>query len=143
MTTGKYTFDATPVTDPDGTTHPPEGLWNFGGPVTWGAQYGHPEWDTTTDPATGQPVVPWAGTTFTFNPLAPFSDYLTHLMSDPTSPENAIKFPTLQQITTAFSNLVQGLFVAFSPFFPGSPWCLGLCGPTYGPESVLATSVLP
>ena len=105
LTTGKYTFDATPVTGPDGTTHPPEGLWNFGGPVTWGAQYGHPEWDTTIDPATGQPVVPWAGTTFTFNPLAPFSDYLTHLMSDPTSPENAIKFPTLQQIATAVWNL--------------------------------------
>src|SRR3984893_5163484 len=138
LTTGKYTFDTTPVTGPDGTTHPPEGLWDFGGPVTWGAQYGHPEWNTKTDPVTGQPVVPWAGTTFTSNPLAPFSDYLTHLMSDPTSPENAIKFPTLTQIVTAVWNLVYGLFVAFSPIFPGSPYCLGLCGKTYGPGSVLA-----
>jgi len=58
-------------------------------------------------------------------------------MSDPTSPENTIKFPTLEQIGTAFTNLAQGLFVAFSPFFPGSPWCLGLCGPTVGPDSAL------
>ena len=128
LTAGTYTFDATPVANPDGTTHPPEGLWSFGGPITWGAGYGHPEWDTTTDPATGEPVVPWAGTTFTSNPLSPISDYLTHLMSDPTSPENAIKFPTLQQIATAVWNLVVGLFVDFSPIFPGSPYCLGLCG---------------
>ena len=138
LTTGQYTFDAAPVTGPDGTTHPPEGLWSFGGPVTWGAQYGHPEWDTKTDPATGQPVVPWAGTTFTVNPLAPFSDYLTHLMSDPTSPENAIKFPTGQQTATAFSNLASGLIVDFSPIFPGSPYCIGLCGQFYGPGSLLA-----
>jgi hypothetical protein len=138
LTTGKWTFAASPVTDPDGTVHPPEGLWNFGGPVTWGAQYGHPEWNTVTDPATGQPVVPWAGTTFTSNPFAPVSDYLTHLMSDPTSPENTIKFPTLQQIATAFVTLVKSVFVAFSPFFPGSPYCLGLCGTTYGAGSVLA-----
>ena len=45
--------------------------------------------------------MPWAGTTFTFNPFSPISDYLTHLMSDPTSPENTIKFPTLQQTITA------------------------------------------
>ena len=138
LTTGKYTFDATPVPQPDGTTLPPEGLWNFGGPVTWGADYGHPEWNTTTDPATGEPVVPWAGTTFTSNPLSPVSEYLKHLMSDPTSPENAIKFPTLRQIATAAWNLAFGLFVDFSPFFPGSPYCLGLCGKTYGPDSILA-----
>jgi hypothetical protein len=137
LTTGKYTFDDTPVTDPDGTTHPPEGLWNAAGPVTWGAQYNHPEWDTLTDPATGQPVVPWAGTTFTLNLLSPFTSYITHLMSDPTSPDNTIKLPTPKQIATAFINLAEGLFVAFSPIFPGSPWCLGLCGPTYGPESAL------
>ena len=58
-------------------------------------------------------------------------------MSDPTSPDNTIKLPTVKQIATAFINLAEGLFVAFSPIFPGSPWCLGLCGPTYGPESAL------
>jgi hypothetical protein len=129
LTTGQYTFDDTPVTYPDGTIHPPEGLWSFGGPITWGAQYGHPEWNTRTDPATGDPVVPWAGTTFTLDPLSPLTNYFTHLMSDPTSPDNTIKVPTPEQISTAFTNLGDGLFVAFSPFFPGSPWCLGLCGP--------------
>ena len=135
LTTGKWTFDATPVA---GATHPPEGLWSFAGPVNWGAQYGHPEWDTKTDPVTGEQVMPWAGTTFTSNPFAPISDYLAHLMSDPTSPENTIKFPTLQQTIAAVSTLVQSVFVAFSPFFPGSPYCVGLCGKTYGPDSVLA-----
>jgi len=135
LTTGKWTFDATPV---PGTTHPPEGLWSFAGPVNWGAQYGHPEWDTKTDPATGEQVVPWAGTTFTSNPFAPVSDYLTHLMSDPTSPENRIKFPTVQEIIKAVVTLVKSVFVAFSPFFPGSPYCVGLCGTTYGPGSALA-----
>ena len=135
LTTGKYTFDATPV---PGTALPPEGLWSFAGPVNWGAQYGHPEWDTKTDPVTGEQVMPWAGTTFTSNPFAPVSDYLTHLMSDPTSPENTIKFPTLQQTITAVVTLVKSVFVAFSPFFPGSPYCVGLCGTTYGPGSALA-----
>jgi hypothetical protein len=129
LTTGKFTFDDTPVSYPDGTMHPPEGLWSFGGPITWGAQFGHPEWDTRTDPATGDPVVPWAGTTFTLDPLSPFTNYFDHLMSDPTSPDNTIKLPTIEQISTAVTNLAYGLFVAFSPFFQGSPWCLGLCGP--------------
>ena len=39
LTAGKYTFDATPV---PGTTHPPEGLWSFGGPITWGANTATP-----------------------------------------------------------------------------------------------------
>jgi hypothetical protein len=137
LTTGKYTFDDTPVSYPDGTTHPPEGLWNAAGPVDWGAQYNHPEWDTLTDPATGQPIMPWAGTTFTLDLFSPFTNYVTHLMSDPTCPDNTNKLPTLKQIGTAFTNLAKGLVVAFSPIFPGSPWCLGLCGPTYGPESAL------
>jgi hypothetical protein len=126
---GKFTFDEEPVEYPDGSIHPPEGIWNSSGPVNWGAQYGHPEWDTVDGP-NGDPVVPWAGTTFTFDPFSPFTNYwITHLMSDPTSDENAIKFPTLQETFTAFTNLAAGLFVAFSPFFPGSPWCFGLCGP--------------
>jgi hypothetical protein len=136
LTTGQYTFDDTLVTYPDGTQHPPEGLWNFGGADTWGADYGHPEWNTTTGP-NGDPVVPWAGTTFTLNPLSPFTSHIAHLMSDPTSPENTVKFPTVQQTTTALTNLAAGLVVSFSPIFPGSATCLGLCGPTYGPTSAL------
>jgi hypothetical protein len=132
--TGQYHFDDTPV---DG--HPPEGLWNSGGPITWGGDlYGHPEWNTELDPDTNQHVVPWAGDTFKLDYLSPFTNYwITHLMSDPTSPENTIKFPTLEEIGTAIWHLAFGAFVAFSPFFPGSPWCLGLCGPTYGPDSAL------
>ncbi len=117
------------MTYPDGTVHPPEGLWSFGGPVTWGAQFGHPEWNTRIDPTTGDPVVPWAGTTFTLDPLSPLTNYFAHLMSDPNSPDNTIKIPTPEQISTAVTTLAEGLFVAFSPFYPGSPWCLGLCGP--------------
>ena len=143
LTAGTYTFDATPVANPDGTTLPPEGLWNFGGPITWGADYGHPEWDTTTDPATGEPVVPWAGTTFTSNPLAPFSDYLTHLMSDPTSPENAIKFPTLQQIATAVWNLVQRAVCRLLPVLSGQPLLLRVVRADVRAGLVFGASVLP
>ena len=35
LTTGQWTFDTTPVTEPNGTTHPPEGVWNYAGPITF------------------------------------------------------------------------------------------------------------
>jgi hypothetical protein len=43
------------------------------------------------------------------DPLSPFTNYLAHLMSDPTSDENAIKFPTLEEAAAAVQNLVAGL----------------------------------
>jgi hypothetical protein len=109
LTTGQYTFDTTPVTEPDGTTHPPEGVWSFAGPVTWGGDFNHPEWNTKTDPVTGQPVVPWAGTTFVLDPLSPFTNYLAHLMSDPTSDGNAIKFPTVEEAATNLQKIGEGV----------------------------------
>jgi hypothetical protein len=116
LTTGRFTFDTTPA---EGTTHPPEGVWNFAGPVTWGADFNHPEWNTKTDPATGQPVVPWAGTTFVLDPLSPFTNYLAHLMSDPTSDENAIKFPTVEEAAAAVQKVVDGVIIGASTTFPG------------------------
>jgi hypothetical protein len=112
LTTGQFTFDTTPV---DGTTHPPEGVWSFAGPITWGGDFNHPEWNTKTDPATGEQVVPWAGTTFVLNPLSPFTSYLAHLMSDPTSDQNAIKIPTVEEAAAAVQNLVAGLTKGLPP----------------------------
>ncbi len=129
LTTGQYTFDDTPVTEPDGTTHPPQGLWSYAGPVTWGADFNHPEWNTKIDPATGEPVMPWAGTTFKLDPLSPVTNYLAHLMSDPTSDENTAKFPTVGEFATAVQKLATGVVVDFWPIFPGSPLCAGYCGP--------------
>ncbi len=80
------------MTDQYGT-HPPQGVWNYAGVVDWGQNYNHPEWNTTPG-VNGEPMVPWAGTTFKLDPLKPVTNYLAHLMSDPTSEENAIKFPT-------------------------------------------------
>ncbi len=131
LTTGQYTFDDTPVTEPDGTTHPPQGLWSYAGPVTWGADFNHPEWNTKIDPATGEPVMPWAGTTFKLDPLSPVTNYLAHLMSDPTSDENTAKFPTVGEFAAAVQKLATGVIVDQWPIFPGSTsvYCLGLCGP--------------
>jgi hypothetical protein len=129
LTTGQYRFDDTPVTDPDGTTHPPQGLWSYAGKVDWGQDFNHPEWNTKTDPATGEPVMPWAGTTFKLDPLSPVTNYLAHLQSDPTSEENAVKFPTLEEADAAVQKFAWGFVVDMWPIFPGSPLCQGLCGP--------------
>ena len=130
LTTGKYTFDDTPVVYPDGVERPAEGLWNFGGTVDWGGQLGNPHWDTITDPVTGRQMMPWAGTTFELDLLSPLTDYwFDHLLSDPSAPENQIKLPTVQRTVEAVTSLATGLFVAFSPFFPGSWYCFTLCDP--------------
>ena len=63
-------------------------------------------------------------------------------MSDPTSPENTIKFPTLQQIATAVLNLVKGLFVAFSPILSGEPLLLRVVRADVRAGLVFGASVL-
>ena len=80
---------------------------------------------TTVDPVTGENLMPFANTTFTLDLAKPFTNYLTHLMADPST--NPIRLPNLVDIGRSLQALLAGLVMASDPITPGSPFCPGAC----------------
>jgi hypothetical protein len=82
---------------------------------------------THPDPVTGEPVLPWSGTTFTWNPLAPLEDFYDSLTATPPPPAAAVHPVTGEQVIRAVQALLAGLVVDFDPNLPGSPACAREC----------------
>ncbi|MFN8226259.1 MAG: hypothetical protein U0R18_06000 [Mycobacterium sp.] len=74
---------------------------------------------------TDSDLMPWSNTTFTLDLIAPIENYINHLMEDPS--ENAIELPDLGEIGRTLQTALAGIIVAFDPFTPGSPLCVGSC----------------
>lgn len=70
-------------------------------------------------------LMPWSNTTFTLDLVAPIGSFITQLMADPS--DNAIELPDLGQIGRTMQTALAGIVVAFDPFTPGSPLCVGSC----------------
>jgi PE-PPE domain len=79
----------------------------------------------TIDGPNGENYLPWAGTPINLDLVAPFSNWLDHLMADPA--DNPIKIPSLEQLGRTLQTLVAGIVVGFDPYTPGSPLCWGYC----------------
>jgi hypothetical protein len=80
----------------------------------------------------------WAGHTFTLDLAQPFQNFLTSLEAAPPTdgipgadglaiPGTGIELPTPTDVVQALQALAASLVVAFNPFQPGSPFCLGPC----------------
>lgn len=80
----------------------------------------------------GQQVMPWAGDTFTWDPMAPWKSQWESLTADPDTTGIAgtgIHLPTPEQTLFAYQSLLAGAVVDFNPFVAGSPVCPGQCDP--------------
>jgi hypothetical protein len=82
---------------------------------------------THPDPVTGEPVLPWSGTTFTWDPLQPLEDFYDSLTATPPPPAAAIHPVTDDQVIRTVQALLAGLVVDFDPNLPGSPVCARDC----------------
>ena len=71
--------------------------------------------------------MPWSGTTFTWNPLAGWENFLKSLMAPPPSPADGIKVASGLDLSQALAAVLAGLVVDFNLFEPGSPACPGQC----------------
>jgi hypothetical protein len=85
----------------------------------------------------GEPLMPWSGTTFTYNPLLPFESFYNQLTAPPPSAANGIQIASGQDLFQALQSVLAGLVVDFNPFIPGSPFCPGQCN--YFPATALTT----
>lgn len=77
----------------------------------------------------GENLMPWSNLTFTFNPEEPFQSFFTSLEApiDPSTYASGFEIPSFDQISQALETLLASTVVAFDPFVPGSPFCLGTC----------------
>jgi hypothetical protein len=75
----------------------------------------------------GEPLMPWSGTTFTWNPLAGWENFFESLMAPPPSLADGIHIASGQDLGQALAAALAGLVVDFNPFEPGSPFCSGQC----------------
>ena len=82
---------------------------------------------THPDPVTGEPVLPWSGTTFTWNPLAPLQNFYDSLTATPPPAAEAIHPVTADEVIRAGQALLAGLVVDFDANVPGSPACAREC----------------
>jgi hypothetical protein len=83
---------------------------------------------THVDPATGEPLLPWSGTTFTWNPLAPVQNFYDSLTATPPPAAEAIHPVTGDEVIRAVQALLAGAVVDFYPVVPGSsPTCSTEC----------------
>jgi hypothetical protein len=99
---------------------------NPAGPVN--SQFG---FQGTVPGPNGEPLMPWSGTTFTLNPLAPWENFFNSLMATPPSLANGIHIPSAQDLSQVLAADLAGLVVDFNPFVPGSPFCPGACALPY------------
>ena len=102
---------------------------NPGGPVndSWSSLLG---WGSSGDPFEGGTgpgdTMPWDGTTFQLNLLAPFQTLYDSLTQDPTSTPG-IEDLTAGGVAHTFENLLAGFIIDFDPYTEGSPACPALC----------------
>ena len=82
---------------------------------------------THPDPVTGEPLMAWSGTAFTWNPLEPLVAFYDSLTAPLAPPGDAINVVTPKQVIRAFQALLAGIVVAFDPLVPGSPYCAAKC----------------
>ena len=85
---------------------------------------------TYPDPVTGEPLMPWSGQTFTWDPLLPLKNFYDSLTAAPDTTGvfgTGVHIPTINEIARTVQSLVAGLVVDFNPFVPGSPSCSGRC----------------
>jgi hypothetical protein len=82
---------------------------------------------THPDPVTGEPLLPWSGTTFTWNPLQPLENFYDSLTATPPPPATAIHPVTGEQVIRTVQALLAGLVVDFDSNLPGSPACARDC----------------
>ncbi|AGB26035.1 hypothetical protein Mycsm_05865 [Mycobacterium sp. JS623] len=75
----------------------------------------------------GEPLMPWSGTTFTLNPLAPWMNFFNSLTATPPDPADGIKLASASEISQTLAAVLAGLVIDFNPFVPGSPLCPGEC----------------
>mgnify|MGYP000935675664 CR=1 FL=1 len=66
----------------------------------------------------GSDVYPWAGTTFTLDPIKPWSDFWTSLTADPSS-EPLVSMPNAFQVLIDFA---ASWFVMLNPFLPAGTY---------------------
>ena len=81
-------------------------------------------------------MMPWAGQTFTLNPLQPFENFYNSLLAPPPTDGMAgtgIELPTFQELLQGLQAVAAGMFVDFYPFTPGSPACPEQCVAPFGP----------
>ncbi len=107
---------------------------NPAGPVEGG--YG---WEGTVEGPNGEPLMPWSGETFTWDPTEPWVDFWNSLTATPAPPEEGIKIPTLQNLWDTWAAVYAGLVVNFNPYVPGSPFCPGACAV---PDSLTTESIV-
>jgi hypothetical protein len=83
-------------------------------------------------------TMPWDGTTYYLNPSQVFENFFQSLMATPSTdgiagatgtaiPGTGIELPTLTEVGQSFQALLASLVVAFDPWTPGSPLCVGDC----------------
>lgn len=70
----------------------------------------------------GEPVMPWAGDTFTYEPLQPFEEYFDSL-TEPS--ENSLELPDLGDLLILPLKLTEALTVPFNPLLPPGPLAEG------------------
>lgn len=73
------------------------------------------DFGTVINPTDGQPV-PWSNTTVQLDPLAPVTTFVNNLMQTP----GDVKTVSAGDVGNAGSRVLQGLWVDFYPFVPGS-----------------------
>ena len=73
------------------------------------------DFGTVINPTDGQPV-PWSNTTVRLDPLAPVTTFVNNLMQSP----GDVKTVSAGDVGNAGSRVLQGLWVDFYPFVPGS-----------------------
>ena len=130
LTTGEYHFDDTPVRlNRTARCIRPRAFGATRDQSPGASATTTPNGIRRPTPRPGQPVMPWAGTTFKLERGHRSRIIWCTLMSDPTSAENAIKFPTVAEAYVALGKFAEGLLIDLWPVFPGSPLCDGMCGP--------------
>lgn len=83
----------------------------------------------------GNNLMPWAGTTFTWDPLLPWKAFYASLVSTPDTTGvygTGIHVASFQDVIYSYQALLAGLVVDFNPFVPGSQFCPGACDTTLG-----------
>lgn len=66
----------------------------------------------------GEPVMPWAGDEFTFEPLQPFEEYFDHLT---TPVDGSFDVPDLGELLVTPLKLAEAATVPFNPLLPPGP----------------------
>ncbi len=83
-----------------------------------------------TNTVDGQNVMPWEGSTYTFDLSQPFQNFFTSLALPPATDGiggTGIEFPTGLEVSQAFQALLASAIVAFDPVTAIAPLCNGTC----------------